>query len=1151
MRFILALLVGALSLWGQNASLSGHVVDSTSSAVVTARVEVLNLSTQTRFTANVNSEGYFLLPVLNPGQYSLSASASGFATAKFERLTLEVGQTRALEIQLQPSAVVETIQVNDNAPLLETTRADRGAVVENSFVLSIPLNVRNPLQLVNFTPGVTGGGLSGTYNAAGTNTVSQTQTNVFRINGGKASTTEILLDGATNIQAYANQAASVPQVDAVQEFRVNTTPYSPEFGRTSSGVISFAMRSGTNIYHGTAHEFLRNSVLDANGFNANRALRPRQKLQRNQFGGTFGGPVWLPKLYRGKDQTFFFIAYEGLREAAASSFVGSVPTSLERAGNFSQSRDVNGTPIIVYNPRTTRLDPAAPTGTTRFLRDPYAGNVLPPNELNQVGTNLLRFFPQPNQPGRGQSALDNFFSGDPSRSDQNRVDVKVNHQFNQHHALMGRYNWFKNFTTNPSAYNNEASPNSTRQQLPGTNGMVQHTWIFNAANIFEHHFAWGYSQSLRISTGVGFDPVSLGLAQNTTTGLRDPIFPAVTMTRLSNLGGIARNDSNSRFFQYRATHTMVRGAHTFRAGYDFRRYPVTFAVTNPIAIGATFNFTGGPNPAAALAASGHGAADLLLGAAQVTGNIVPAEHTARPYYGAFFQDEWRLNRKLTLTYGLRYNLELPNVEKDNAYVYLDLASPSPLAQRVTSLGPLVGGIGFPGVDGRTRRVQTADRNNLDPRLGVAYQLNGQTVLRTGFGIFTHPPAPLAEVSQGFALRSSSVHTEANGLTPLFNLSQPFPAGLPQPTGNRNGLSTLVGQNITAVMRNQELSYSTQWSFDVQRQLPANFVVNAGYAGNTGVQLVSPVNYNQLPDSALSQGAALLQPVANPFAGVITDPTSMLSRPTVPRGPLLRPYPHFLNVTANAVAAGHSTYHAMQLSVQRRFDSGLALLLAYTKSKVIDNVGETSLVGGDITGFMNNNCYRCDRSLSFQHVPDVLRLSLRYELPFGPGRRYWTQGFAARMLGGWSVASFWTRDNGLPVRVTSPNDSSSFGGGGVFRPTATGQPARLSGERQFADGAAYFNTAAFTRTPAFTFGNVSRTLPDVRQPGQNIWDMLIEKRFTITERLGLDFRTEMFNAFNLVHFAGPGTNIASQDFGRIFLRQLNPPRQIQFGARLSF
>jgi hypothetical protein len=1068
-----------------------------------------------------------------------------------ERLVIEVGQARSVEVQLKPSAVVETVEVQDASPLLETARADRGAVVENSFVLSIPLNVRNPLQLVNFTPGVTGGGLSTAYNVAGTNTVSQTQTNVWRINGGKASTTEILIDGATNIQAYANQAASVPQVDSVQEFRVNTTPYSPEYGRTSAGVISFAMRSGTNSFHGTAHEFLRNSVLDANGFNANRALRPRQKLQRNQFGGTFGGPVWIPKIYNGANKTFFFFAYEGLREAAASSFVGSVPTSLERDGNFSQTRDVNGTPIVIYNPRTTRPDPAAPAGTTRFLRDPYAGNVLPTSELNQVGVNLLRFFPQPNQPGRGQSSLDNFFSGDPSRSDQNRVDVKINHQFGQKHAVMGRYNWFKNFTRNPSAYNNEASPNSTRQQLPGTNGMAQHTWIFSPAYIFEHHFVWGYSQSLRISTGVGFDPVTLGLAANTTTGLRDPIFPAVTMTRLSNLGGIARNDSNSRFFQYRATQTMVRGAHTFKGGFDFRYYPVTFNVTNPVAIGATFNFTGGPNPTAALAASGHGAADLLLGAAQVTGNIVPAEYFRRPYYGAFFQDEWRLNRKLTLTYGLRYNLELPAVERDNAYVFLDLVSPNPLGQRVTSLGALQGGIGFPATEGRGRRVQTADRNNFDPRIGLAYQLNDKTILRTGFGIFTHPPAPLAEVSQGFALRSSSVHTEANGLTPLFNLSRPFPAGLPQPVGNSLGLLTLAGQNITAVMRNQEPSYSSQWSFDIQRQLPAKFVVNAGYAGNAGTKLVSPVNYNQLPDSVLSQGAALLQTVPNPFAGVITDPTSPLSRPTVQRGQLLRPYPHFLNMTANAVAAGHSSYHAMQLSVQRRFDGGLALLLAYTKSKTIDNVGETSQVGGDVTGFMNNNCYTCDRSLSFQHVPDVLRLSLRYELPFGAGRKYWNRGLASRTLGGWSVATFWTWDNGLPVRVTSPNDSSSFGGGGVFRPNATGQSARLKGDTQFSDGAPYFNTAAFSRTPAFTFGNVSRVLPDVRQPGQNIWDMLIEKRFTITERIGLNFRTEMFNGFNLVHFAGPGTNIASQDFGRIFLRQLNPPRQIQFGLRLAF
>jgi hypothetical protein len=285
--------------------------------------------------------------------------------------------------------------------------------------------------------------------------------------------------------------------------------------------------------------------------------------------------------------------------------------------------------------------------------------------------------------------------------------------------------------------------------------------------------------------------------------------------------------------------------------------------------------------------------------------------------------------------------------------------------------------------------------------------------------------------------------------------------------------------------------------------------------------------------------------------VITDPTSLLSRSTVQRGQLLRPYPQFQNITGSQVAAGHSSYHALQISVQRRLSSGLSFLLAYTKSKTIDNVGEISVVGGDVPGFQNNNCYRCDRSLSFQDIPDVVRLSLRYELPFGSGRKYWNTGLLPRIAGGWSVATFWTYDNGLPVRVTSPNDSGSLGGGGVFRPNATGQSSRLSQPIEYSDGAPYFNANAFSRTPAFTFGNVSRTLPDVRNPGQNQWDFLIEKRFTITERLALDFRTEMFNALNLVQFAGPGTNIASQDFGRIFLRQVNNPRQIQFGARISF
>lgn len=1147
-RVAVLLCLAANCLFAQNAALSGLVRDPGGAAVSGAACELKNTQTGTRLATTSNDSGFYSFPSVTPGTYNLTVTKDGFATAQANDLIVEVAQSKSLNFSLKISQTQESITITDEAGLLTVDRADRSAVLENKFVLSIPLNVRNPLQLVNYTPGVVQGG-SG-FGTSGTNTATNTLTNSFRINGGRAGTTEVLLDGAANTTAFSNQTAGLPMVDAVQEFRVLTSSYAPEYGRTSGGVISFGLRSGTNQFHGTLHEFLRNAALDANGFNANRAGRPRQQLQRNQFGGTFSGPIWIPKLYNGRNKSFFFFGYEGLRERQAGSFTGTVPTAIEKQGNFSQTRDVNGTLIQIFDPVTTRLDPDRPAGTTRFLRDAFPGNIIPNNRFNAVGGNLLSYYPTANQPGRGASSVDNFFSNVPSSSNQDRIDVKIDHQFSEKHVIMGRYNRYRNENITPSYYSNPASP-STSNDLPGLSVQGRHTWLISYRDIFEHSFVYGYTESGRTTPGAGFDPNQLGFAPSATQGLRVKAYPAVTATRLaaSGIPQVAVSSNRPEVYQYRGTMTMIRGNHSLKAGFDYRTLAGNIIIQPPLSVAATSNFTGGPNPAAALAASGSGIADLLLGAASVTATIVPFEQVRRPYIGVFMQDEWRITPKLTITYGLRYNYEQAFREKDSQYAYLDLNAASPIASRVPSIPNLRGGLVYPNGPS-----QTADRNNFDPRLGIAYRLNEKTVLRAGTGIFTHPAPTGHDTSRGFSQSSTSVFAAADNFTPLFNLANPFPTGPLQPTGSSLGLSTALGQNLSAPLGDQQVSYSAHWSVDIQRQLPFGFLVDIGYAANAANRLftnANTINLNQLPASAQSLGSGLLEVVPNPFAGVITDPTSLLSRPTVQRGQLLRPYPHFQNLFANARAAGHSTYHALQLKVEKRFSSGLAILFAYTHSKTIDNIGEALQAGGDITGFMNSNCFTCDRSLSLQHVPDVIRASVRYDIPFGFGRKYMNKGILGRVAGGWSVGSFWSWDNGFPVRVSAPNDSNSFGGGVNMRPNATGTSAKLADSIVFADNSPYFNRDAFSRPGPFTFGNVSRTLPDVRNPGTNVVDMLIEKRFTITERIGLDFRTEMFNALNKANWAGPGTNLISADFGRIFLRQVNAPRQIQFGLRLSF
>ena len=1148
MRQLLILpLLLTVSAFAQNAVVSGRISDTQDAVIGGARVELLNRATGVRTSSTANSEGYYVAPPLAPGVYDIAVSAPGFSQSKIDGVTLEVGQSRTLNAQLTVGAIQDSVTVTDTAPLITTNRADRGTVIENKFVTSIPLNLRNPLLLLSLSPGVTSG-----LNA-GINTASQSTTNNFRINGGRGATNEILIDGAANTGTYNNQVSAIPQVDALQEFKVNTSPYAAEFGRTGGGVVSFAIRSGTNQMHASLHEFLRNSVLDANGFNSNRAGQAKPSFKRNQFGFTAGGPVWIPKLYKGANRTFFFVAYEGLRERSLASFTGTVPTALERTGDFSRSLDAGGKLIQIYDPRTTRLDPARPVGTTRYIRDVFTGNMVPAAQIAALGTNLFKSYPLPNQPGRGLSNVDNYYIAAANSIDANRMDLRVDHRISSRHQIFGRFDWFSNLNAQPLVFGNNASPVQTPNRIPGTNWILNHTWTINAGTILDHHFSLAQSETNRIPLSLGFDQTTLGLPKSVTAGQRVAYFPQVGIGGITGLGpqGTASNSVVSKTMQYAASVTMLRGHHTMKAGVDWRRFPVRIDNSPALSLSAGGSFTGGPNPQAAAASTGSGIADLLLGIVNVSYQVRPVEQHVHDYYAGFFQDEMKIGRNISLTLGLRYNLETPRTEANNEYVFLDLASPSPLRQQVLEFPNLQGGVGFVGVNGAGRRTQLTDTNNFDPRIGVAWQLGTRTVIRSGFGIFHHPLVPNTDLAQGFNRTTASLISGPDGVTPLFNLNNPFPDGILQPTGNQLGLNTLLGQSISGPLRQQRLPYQMQWSFDIQRQLPWSLVLDAGYAGNSAVALPAGVNYDQLPDALLSQGSALVQTVPNPFFGFITDPTSSLSRSTVQRGQLLRPYPQFTGTSASQAPVGHSSYHALQLKVERRFSQGLAILLAYTHSKTIDNTAEFGGFLGPAPGFQNNNCFSCDRSLSYQHIPDVARISYRYEFPFGVGKPYLNHGLLARIGGGWALAGFISADNGNPVTVTSPNDSNSFGGGSGMRPNATGQKAALDGGRQFVDGALYFNPAAFSRTPQFAFGNVSRTLPDVRNPGNVNWDALIEKRISITERVAVDFRTELYNALNQVVFGGPVTSFTSSDFGKIRLNQVNTPRQIQFGLRLSF
>jgi hypothetical protein len=1166
--FVLLLSAAPLAL-AQSSTINGHVVDGSGAPVQGVQVVVTSDSTREKTTVRSNAAGYFLLPPLPPGTYSLDAAAPTFANISMKGIKLEVGGEQSVNFTLQPMTQAQEVTVEATPPELQTTTAERGNVIESQFVANTPLNIRNPLQLVNFAQGVTA------YSSeSGNNDQSEAYTNTFRINGGKLATTESLLDGGANTTMYDyNAVAAVPQVDSIQEFKVLTTAYEPEWGRTSGGVVTFATKSGTDHLHGSVFEYIRNSDTDANSFTADETHTAKPHFERNQFGFALGGPVAFPPHFlHGDHRTFFYVTYEGLRQTTANTFLYTVPTALERQGDFSQTFDANGKQIVIYDPSTTTLQPTGSTactstpvaaGQTVYCRTPFAGNKIP--NLDPAGAAILKSYPLPNRPGTGASSVNDYFSASPSGSTQNTVNFRIDHRFTDRQSIFAHFDWFQRHNTNGDPYGNGLSPTANPQRLPGENIMLEHTWALPPDFVFEHSFVYGHQESNRVPNTLGYNPTQLGFNQNVTQGLASTTFPAITSaSRLSAIGPQSGLETDAgTTFQYAASLVYFKAKHNFKFGLDYRYLTLKLHVNQLVSLTANSNFTGGPDvdTLSTEPDSGSGIADLLLGTGTVTSGIVPGYHITHPYLAFYAQDEYHFTPKLTINYGIRYNLEYPDKEDNNDYQYLNLTSPSPLNSQVTSLGTLTGGPGFVGTNGVGPRVQITQFLNFDPRAGLAYRLDQKTVVRAGYGIF-HAPVWVNlgnPLSQGYSATTTSNPAQANGVTPLYNMDSPFPSGLTPVTGDSLGLATNAGLAIAGYTRQQKVSYSSQWSLDVQRELPYNFVVKLGYVGNSGTHLYVPVNFNQLPDGDLAQGSSLTATVANPFYGVITNKTSPLAAPTVRAFQLQLPHPQFQTMTAYGTGEGHSDYNALQLSIERRFSQGLAVLFDYTHSKMLDNVGDYFLSGG----FQDNYCPSCDRSISQQDLPDVIRLSLQYELPFGKGKPFANHGVLAETIGGWLVGTFYTYDNGAPVELTSPanstNSTNVFGGGSTIRPDVTGASTAVPGGRHIVIGqgasvvSEYFNPAAFSATPAFTFGDARRYQETIRLPGTLNFDMLAEKRFPLPESEELTFRFEAFNAFNRVQLTGLNTSYSStpDTFGYLLPSQANSPRSLQASLRFAF
>jgi hypothetical protein len=1014
----------------------------------------------------------------------------------------------------------------------------------------------------------------------------------FEINGGFRSQAISMVDGV-DVTIAAGSFLSTPiqpTSDITQEFKVQTTNVPAEFGR-GAGVLNIVTKSGTNTFHGSAFEFLQNNDLDANNFFSNLAGQGLPHLERNQFGFTVGGPIR-------KDKTFFFFDNEWLKQNNLDPISTEVPTAAQRNGDFSGLYSTNGTPITIYNPYSTITN-----ADGSVSRVPFPNNQIPSSLLSAFAGKVLSYYPSPNNPGvlgpNGEyTGIGNYFIPGSQRSNYDRTDIKVDNNFGEKERLMARFSR-DNYTINAvDVFNNPiVSPTSlsTRNNLqPGYNAVLSLTSLLSDSLILTQSASWARITDDSNSRSLGFNVTSLGgpFANGAIQAYADQHTGGTTFPNVSPSGYAPLSDGFGQNFtepysnyQYSAALLKTFGRHTLKVGFE--GILLQAADNTNKGFGGTFTTTGGftcgPNPLTCSSYTGNPIADLLLNTVD-SGSMSAGFSSlySGKYLSGFVQDDFRVTSKLTLNLGLRYEVNTPFTERYNHEFQFNPTIANPLGGmsgpntggaslnsyfQALSGHSLNGAIVFPNSPGTSGRgISPTDWNNWSPRIGAAYRVTDKLVARGGFSkLFMLSPIAPGPSSPGdgpFGATTNIIAT-VNGINPNVTLDNPFPNGFETPLYNSQGLSTLLGTSLNIGSSLGKTPYQYQWNIGFEYELPAKTVVSIAYAGTRGHDLTCGFFYcgDQIPYSLLQQyGSKVLSTVPNPFYGIITNPFSALSLPTVQLGQLLKNWPAYTGVTyilpayqGPSANTFHSSYDALQIQANKQYSHGLTVTTAFTWSKILTNSDsfEAGYLGPG-NGYQNVNNYAGEKSLSSSDVPYRLSVGYVYDLPFGKGRDFgnnWSKPVDA-VIGGWQVSGITTFSAGYPLGIGQTGQTTGAFGGGS-RPDWIGNACYDNGiGRSMNDKITqWLNPAGFAHNPNFTFGDAPRTLPCLSDGIKNT-DLSAIKFFHLTERVNLEFRSEFFNIFNRTRLGDPNTTFGSSSFG-VITSTLNTPRVIQFGLKVSF
>jgi hypothetical protein len=1143
--------------------LQGRVADDSGAAVPDAKVSIENERTSVRQVTTSNSLGNFIQPYLLPSTYKVTVEKVGFQKYSTSGITVEVQKSTELDVILTIGEVTTTVEVSASAAQLATTTATVSATVDNKKVLDLPLNGRNPMALANLVPGVIQGSSNSGY--AGW------------ISGGRNSNTEVTVDGTSIVLPENNvsiqQLALTPLVDSIEEFTVITNALAPEIGRTAGGAFNISTRSGTNQIHGTGFEFLRNSALNANTWSNNRNGVKKTQSKNHQFGGTLGGPLVIPHLYDGRNKTFWFFSEQSDRNRNAATGTATVPIEAWRNGDFSDLKNGNGQPVIIYDPATVTPQVDA-SGVTYFTRQPLPGNRVPAGRIMSFAKALLGYWPQPNAtPTNPYTQTNNFYAAGGASSRVDQFDIRLDHNFSDKFKVWGRGSYKMNESTPFNGFANIAtSIGSSTSHNDSYAETATAVYTLNPSTIFQSTYGFTRFSFQGYAISRGFDIRTIGFPQYmydaaVTQGLE---FPDINVGGVSKLGQAtfttllqAPSSHNLRFDV-----TKVLSQHTIKAGFQYNKLFMNFTQLGQPDGSFTFGdtFVKADSRASSVSTIGFGFASFLLGLA-TSGN---QEHTfsastASSYFGFYVQDDWKVSQKLTINYGIRWDTDLPHTERYNRLSYFDYDAPSPLAGKVPGFPNLHGAMRFVTPDHR-RQTPTV-LHNWGPRFGFAYKLNQKTVFRGAYGILygvsVMQAAGVSGSSGTEGFRGSTQFTASvdGGGVPFATMSNPFPLGLNLPLGAKEGPTsgalTNIGAGIGESFFNDWVTpMGQQWNGTLQRELPGRWLVEAGYLGSKWQHLndgESSMAYNQLPPSYLALGNQLLSTnrVPNPFYNVLPNhPQPLFNQPLVVYSQLLRPFPQYTSVSAFRKPQGNSLYHSFTLGATKRFSKGLSAQISLTAGKLIDDVSQTvTFLGqaGTKQDFYNRHA---ERSISSQDISKRLVVSADYELPIGRNRQFLggIPRYADFVVGGWQVNGIAVFQTGLPLAINNGQNLVGLGNPGQ-RPNTNGKNPQLDGPiSQRLDR--YFDTSVFSQTGNFQFGNVSRFVGNLRAPGLVNIDFSLFKSFRPVERVRIEFRAEAYNLANHPTWAAPGTTINDPaNFGKITSASGN--RTVQLALKLYF